>query len=30
MVGGLAEGLSHEAAARFAFLLATPLILAAG
>jgi undecaprenyl-diphosphatase len=30
MVGGLTAGLSHEAAARFAFLLATPLILAAG
>ncbi len=30
MVGGLARGLSHEDAARFAFLLATPVILAAG
>lgn len=30
IVAGLIAGLSHEAAARFAFLLATPLILAAG
>jgi undecaprenyl-diphosphatase len=30
MVGGLWRGLSHEDAARFAFLLATPIILAAG
>jgi undecaprenyl-diphosphatase len=30
MVGGLARGLNHEDAARFAFLLATPVILAAG
>lgn len=30
MVGGLWRGLSHEDAARFAFLLATPPILAAG
>ncbi len=30
MVAGLATGLTHEAAARFAFLLATPLIIAAG
>ena len=30
MVGGLRRGLSHEDAARFAFLLATPVILAAG
>jgi undecaprenyl-diphosphatase len=30
MVGGLFRGLSHEDAARFAFLLATPVILAAG
>jgi undecaprenyl-diphosphatase len=30
MVAGLASGLSHEAAARFSFLLATPVILAAG
>jgi undecaprenyl-diphosphatase len=30
MVAGLGSGLSHEAAARFAFLLATPIILAAG
>lgn len=30
MVGGLARGLDHEDAARFAFLLATPIILAAG
>jgi undecaprenyl-diphosphatase len=29
MVGGLLVGLSHEAAARFAFLLATPIILGA-
>jgi undecaprenyl-diphosphatase len=29
MVAGLASGLSHEAAARFSFLLATPIILAA-
>jgi undecaprenyl-diphosphatase len=30
MVTGMANGLSHEAAARFSFLLATPIILAAG
>jgi undecaprenyl-diphosphatase len=30
MVAGLLRGLSHEDAARFAFLLATPVILAAG
>ncbi len=30
MVGGLLRGLSHEDAARFSFLLATPVILAAG
>jgi undecaprenyl-diphosphatase len=30
MAGGLARGLTHEDAARFAFLLATPIILAAG
>ena len=30
MVGGLRRGLDHEDAARFAFLLATPPILAAG
>ena len=30
LVGGLFAGLSHEAAARFSFLLATPVILAAG
>ena len=30
MVGGLARGLSHEDAARFSFLLATPVILLAG
>ena len=30
MVGGLVRGLSHEDAARFSFLAATPLILAAG
>jgi undecaprenyl-diphosphatase len=30
MVGGLLRGLSHEDAARFSFLLATPIILAAG
>jgi undecaprenyl-diphosphatase len=30
MVGGLMRGLNHEDAARFAFLLATPVILAAG
>ncbi len=30
MVGGLLRGLSQEDAARFAFLLATPVILAAG
>ena len=30
MVGGLWRGLSHEDAASFAFLLATPVILAAG
>jgi undecaprenyl-diphosphatase len=30
MASGLFKGLSHEAAARFSFLLATPVILAAG
>jgi undecaprenyl-diphosphatase len=30
MVAGLGTGLTHEAAARFSFLLATPIILAAG
>ncbi|WP_433601298.1 undecaprenyl-diphosphate phosphatase [Nocardia sp. CA-135953] len=30
MVGGLLRGLDHEDAAKFAFLLATPVILAAG
>ena len=30
MVGGLARRLSHRDAARFSFLLATPVILAAG
>ncbi|MCU1556234.1 MAG: bacA [Microbacteriaceae bacterium] len=30
MVGGMAVGLSHREAARFSFLLATPVILAAG
>ena len=30
MVGGLWRGLYHEDSARFAFLLATPVILAAG
>jgi undecaprenyl-diphosphatase len=30
MVAGLLRGLSHEDAARFAFLLATPVIAAAG
>jgi undecaprenyl-diphosphatase len=30
MVGGLYSGLEHEDAARFSFLLATPIILAAG
>jgi undecaprenyl-diphosphatase len=30
MVAGLARGLTHEDAARFSFLLATPIILAAG
>jgi undecaprenyl-diphosphatase len=30
MVAGLARGLNHEDAARFSFLLATPIILAAG
>src|SRR3954453_7761286 len=30
MVAGLARGLSHEDSARFSFLLATPVILAAG
>jgi undecaprenyl-diphosphatase len=30
MVGGLMRGLDHEDAAKFAFLLATPIIMAAG
>jgi len=30
IVAGLSRGLSHEDAARFSFLLATPIILAAG
>jgi undecaprenyl-diphosphatase len=30
MVGGLVVGLEHQSAARFSFLLATPIILAAG
>jgi undecaprenyl-diphosphatase len=30
MVAGLAKGLDHEEAARFSFMLATPIILAAG
>ncbi len=30
MAAGMANGLSHEAAARFSFLMATPIILAAG
>jgi len=30
LVGGLFSGLSHQAAARFSFLLATPIILLAG
>ena len=30
MTAGLLRGLDHEDAARFAFLLATPIILAAG
>jgi undecaprenyl-diphosphatase len=30
MVAGLTKGLTHEDAARFSFLLATPVILAAG
>ena len=30
MVAGLVRGLSHEDSARFSFLLATPIILAAG
>lgn len=30
MVAGMANGFSHEASARFSFLLATPIILAAG
>jgi undecaprenyl-diphosphatase len=30
MVAGLARGLDHEDAARFSFLLATPIIFAAG
>lgn len=30
MVGGLSRGLNHEDAARFSFLLATPIIVAAG
>jgi undecaprenyl-diphosphatase len=30
MVAGMVRGLDHEQAVRFAFLLATPIILAAG
>jgi undecaprenyl-diphosphatase len=30
IVGGLAVGLGYETAARFSFLMATPIILAAG
>jgi len=30
IVGGLLRGIDHEAAARFSFLIATPIILAAG
>ena len=30
MVAGLLHGLTHEEAVRFSFLLATPIILAAG
>jgi undecaprenyl-diphosphatase len=30
MVGGLLRGLDHQDAAQFSFLLATPIILAAG
>jgi undecaprenyl-diphosphatase len=30
MVAGMANGLSHEASARFSFLMATPIILGAG
>lgn len=30
MVAGLLRGLNHEDAARFSFLLATPVIFAAG
>jgi undecaprenyl-diphosphatase len=30
MVAGLARGLDHQDSARFSFLLATPIILAAG
>jgi undecaprenyl-diphosphatase len=30
MAGGLVAGLRHQEAARFSFLLATPIILAAG
>ncbi len=30
MVGGLLVGLTHESAARFSFLLSTPIIFAAG
>jgi undecaprenyl-diphosphatase len=30
MVGGLLRGLTHEEALRFSFVLATPIILAAG
>jgi undecaprenyl-diphosphatase len=30
MAGGLVAGLRHEESARFSFLLATPIILAAG
>ena len=30
IVGGLSRGISHEAAARFTFLMGTPVIFAAG